>query len=173
MLKDSPKAVPMTKKGNVPCGKADLAATVLASVRTTWQNQYNLTYTTVPKSTCALLPDLETFEQVMVEKQQDKLKAKGKAATTRPEAKSNPKQQASRGLTDRVPKKSCSEKFCQLCKAHGGSYQTHNTLDCRCYDGTVSPSRQQKVSPLSPRSLTRSSGAIKAWPLCRPCSRPM
>jgi hypothetical protein len=32
MLKDSPKAVLMTKKGNIPFGKADLAAIVLASV---------------------------------------------------------------------------------------------------------------------------------------------
>ncbi len=35
-LKDSPKAVPATKKGNVPFGKADLAAIVLASVPMTW-----------------------------------------------------------------------------------------------------------------------------------------
>jgi hypothetical protein len=32
MLKDSPKAVPKTKKGNIPFGEADLAAIVLASV---------------------------------------------------------------------------------------------------------------------------------------------
>ncbi len=31
-LKDSPKAVPTMKKGNIPFGKADLAAIVLASV---------------------------------------------------------------------------------------------------------------------------------------------
>jgi hypothetical protein len=31
-LKDSPKAVPTAKKGNIPFGKADLAAIVLASV---------------------------------------------------------------------------------------------------------------------------------------------
>jgi hypothetical protein len=37
-LKDSPKAVTTTKKGNVPFGKADLAAIVLASVLTSWQN---------------------------------------------------------------------------------------------------------------------------------------
>jgi hypothetical protein len=43
MLKDSPKAVSMTKKGNVPFGEAVLAAIVLASVSMTWQNQYNLT----------------------------------------------------------------------------------------------------------------------------------
>jgi hypothetical protein len=42
-LKDSPKAVPMTKKGNIPFGKADLAAIVLSLVPVTWQNKYNLT----------------------------------------------------------------------------------------------------------------------------------
>jgi hypothetical protein len=32
MLKDGSKAVPMTKKGNIPFGEADLAAIVLLSV---------------------------------------------------------------------------------------------------------------------------------------------
>jgi hypothetical protein len=90
-LKDSPKAVPTMKKGNIPFGEADLDAIVLASVPMTWQKQYNLTHTTVPASIRALLPDLEAIEQVMVEKLQDKLKAKGKAAIALPEAKSNPK----------------------------------------------------------------------------------
>ncbi len=40
-LKDSPKAVPTTKKGNIPFGKADLATILLASVLMTWQSQYN------------------------------------------------------------------------------------------------------------------------------------
>jgi hypothetical protein len=35
----------------------------------------------------------------------------------------------------------------------------------------VSPSRQQQVSPLNPRSPTRSLEVIRAWPLCRPCLR--
>jgi hypothetical protein len=61
MLKDSPKAVPMTKKKYFPFGKADLAAIVLASVPITWQNQYNLTHLTVPKLTRALLLDLEAM----------------------------------------------------------------------------------------------------------------
>jgi hypothetical protein len=68
-LKDSPKAVPMTKKENVPFGKADLATIVLVSVPMMWKNQYNLTHTTVSKSTRALLPDLEAIKQVMVENQ--------------------------------------------------------------------------------------------------------
>jgi hypothetical protein len=50
-LKDSPKAVPTTKKGNIPFGKADLAAIVLVSVPILWQNQYNLNHSTVPEST--------------------------------------------------------------------------------------------------------------------------
>ncbi len=88
----------------------------------------------VPKSMHALLPDLEAIEQVMVEKQQDELNAKGKAATARPEAKGNPKRKVSGGPTGQVPKKGCSEKFCQRCKTHGGPYQTRNTLDCGRYD---------------------------------------
>jgi hypothetical protein len=96
-LNDSPKAVPTIKKENVPFGEADLAAIILASVPMMWQKQYNLTHTTVPKSTNALLLDLEAIEQV--KKQQEKLKPKGKAATARPEDKSNPKQKTSGGPT--------------------------------------------------------------------------
>jgi hypothetical protein len=112
MLKDSPKAVPTTKKGNIHFGKADLAAILLTSVPMLWQNQYNLTHLTVPGLTHALLSDLEAIERVMVEKQNEKLKANGKASTAHPDAKSNPKRKASGGLGDQVPKKGCSEKFC-------------------------------------------------------------
>jgi hypothetical protein len=38
-LKDSSKAVPTMKKGNIPFGEADLAAIVLLSVPMLWQNQ--------------------------------------------------------------------------------------------------------------------------------------
>jgi hypothetical protein len=62
MLKDSPKAVPMTKKGNIPFSEANLAAIVLASVPMFWQNQYNLNHSMVPESTCTLLPDLEAIK---------------------------------------------------------------------------------------------------------------
>jgi hypothetical protein len=68
-LKDSPKAVPTTKKENIPFSKADLAAIILASVPIIWQNQYNPTHLTVPESSPTLLPDLENIEQVMDEKQ--------------------------------------------------------------------------------------------------------
>ncbi len=98
-LKDSPKAVSTTKKGNFPFGKADLAAIMLASVPTLWQNQYNLNHTTVPESMGALLLGLEAIKRVMVEKQNEKLKAKGKAATAWPETKGNPKRKVSGGPT--------------------------------------------------------------------------
>jgi hypothetical protein len=139
MMKDSPKAVPTTKKGNIPFGEAELAAIVLVSVLMSWQNQYNLNQSTVPKSTRTLLPDLERIKQVMVEKQSEKLKAKGKGGTAPSEAEGNPKRKASGGPTIRVPKKGYSEKLCQRCKAHGGPFQTHNTLDCRSYDSNGKP----------------------------------
>ncbi len=111
-LKDSPKAVLTTKKGNIPFGKADLAAILLASVPISWQNQYNLNHSMVPESTRTLLPDLEAVECIMVENHNNKLKAKGKTGKAWPKAKSNLKLKASGGPTGQVPKKDCSEKFC-------------------------------------------------------------
>ncbi len=108
-MKDSSKAVPTAKKGNIPYGEADLAAIVLSSVPMSWQNQYNFNHSTVPKSTRTLLPDLEAIERVMVEKKGANLKAKGKGGTTPSKAKGNPKRKASGGLTGQVPKKGCSE----------------------------------------------------------------
>jgi hypothetical protein len=98
-LKDSSKAVPTTKKGNIPFGEADLAAIVLSSVPMSWQNQYNLYHSTVPESTCTLLPDLEAIKQVMVEKKGANLKVKGKGSTAPSEPKGNPKRKASGGPT--------------------------------------------------------------------------
>jgi hypothetical protein len=98
-LKDSSKAVPTTKKGNIPFGKADLAAIVLPSVPMSWQNQYNLNHSMVPESTRTLLPDLEAIKQVMVEKKGVNLKAKGKGGTAPSDAKGNPKRKAFRGPT--------------------------------------------------------------------------
>jgi hypothetical protein len=81
ILKESYKAVQTTKTGNIPFGKADLAAIVLSSIPMLWQNQYNLNHSTVPESTRTLLPDLEAIEQVMVEKKGANLKAKRKGST--------------------------------------------------------------------------------------------
>jgi hypothetical protein len=96
-LKDSSKAVPTMKKGNIPFGEADLATIVLLSVSMLWQNQYSLNHSMVPKSTHKLLLDLEAIEQVMVEKKGANLKAKGKGSTAPSKAKGNPKRKASGG----------------------------------------------------------------------------
>ncbi len=96
-LKDSSKAVPATKKGNIPFGKADIATIVLLSVPMSWQNQYNPNHSTVPESTHTLLLGLEAIERVMVEKIGANLKAKGKGDTAPSEAKGNPKHKASGG----------------------------------------------------------------------------
>jgi hypothetical protein len=104
-LKDSSKAVPTTKKGNIPFGEADLATIELLPVPMLWQNQYNLNHSTVPESTRTLLPDLEAIKQVMVEKKGANLKAKGKGGTAPSEPKGNPKRKMSGGPTGQVPKK--------------------------------------------------------------------
>ncbi len=50
MVKNSPKAVATTKKGNVQFKEADLVLIMLAALPLTWQNQYNLMHSTVPES---------------------------------------------------------------------------------------------------------------------------
>ncbi len=172
-LKDSSKAVLTTKKGNIPFGEGDLAAIVLSSVPMSWQNQYNLDHSTVPESTRRLLPDLEAIEQVMVEKIGENLTAKGKGSTAPSKAKGNPKCKASGGPTGQVPKKGHSENFCQCCKAHGGPFTTHNTLDCHCYESNNKPLQAAAGEPSESKKPYKSLGVIRAWPSCSPCSRLM
>jgi hypothetical protein len=137
----SPKAVASTVKGNVIFGDGELASIILASTPQTWQNQYNLTHSTVPESPRALLPDLENIKRVMNERYAEKQKAKGKSREAKPDGGGNPspKKRSSGGSSDRVPKKVRSEKFCQHCKTHGNPHQTHNTNDCRKCDKDGKP----------------------------------
>jgi hypothetical protein len=97
----------------------------------------------------------------MAEKHNEKLKAKGKAGTSRSEAKGNLKRKASGGPTGQVPKKGCSEKFCQHCKAHGGPYQTHNTLDCCCHDSNCKPLEAAAGKPSESKKPYKMSGGDK------------
>ncbi len=160
-LKDSSKAVPTNKKGNIPFGKADLAAIVLLSVPMSWQNQYNLNHSTVPESTRTLLLDQETIKRVMVEKKGANLKAKGKGSTAPSEPKGNPKRKASGGPTGQVPKKGRSEKFCQRCKAHGRPLTMHNTLDCHRYDSNCKPLEAAAGKPSESKKPYKKSGGDK------------
>ncbi len=161
-LTDSSKAVPTTKKGNIPFGEVDLATIVLSSVPMLWQNQYNLNHSTVPESTRTLLPDLEAIEQVMVENKGANLKAKGKGSTAPSKPKGNPKRKASGGPTGRVSKKDCTEKFCQRCKAHVGPFTMHNTLNCRHYDSNGKPLEAAAGKPSESKKLYKKSGGDKS-----------
>jgi hypothetical protein len=63
-----------------------------------------------------------------------------KATTARVDGKGKSKKGSSeKGSSLRVPKKARPEKFCQLCKTHGGPHQTHNTHDCHRYDKEGKP----------------------------------
>jgi hypothetical protein len=108
-----------------------------------------------------LLLDLEAIEQVMVEKQSKNLKAKGKGVTAPSKAKGNLKCKTSGGPTGRVPMKGRSEKFCQRCKAHGGPYQTHNTLDCCHYDRNGRPLKAAAGKPSESKKPYKKSGGNK------------
>jgi len=131
----SSKVVASTVKGNVIFGDGELPSIILASTPQTWQNQYNLTYSTVPESPRALLLDLENIERVMNERYAEKQKAKGKSKEAKPDGggNSSPKKRSSGGSSKRVSKKVRSEKFCQRCKTQGGPRQMPNASDCRKY----------------------------------------
>ncbi len=97
----------------------------------------------------------------MFEKKGVNLKAKGKGGTAPSKTKGIPKRKASGGPTGRVPKKGHSEKFCQRCKAHGGPFTTHNTLDCRCYDSNGKPLKAAAGKPSESKKPYKKSGGNK------------
>ena len=120
---------------------------MLAALPLTWQNQYNLTHSTVPESPRALLADVENIKRVMLERYGEKQRSKDKAATARSE-KGKPNKGASKaGSSIRVPRKARVEKFCQKCKTYGGAHQTHNTTKCRCWDKDGKPLGQYGSKP--------------------------
>ncbi len=54
-----------------------------------------------------------------------------------------------------------SEKFCQRCKAHGGPFQTHNTLDCHHYDSNGKPFEASACKPSESKKPYKKSGGNK------------
>ncbi len=97
----------------------------------------------------------------MEEKRGGNLKTKAKGSTAPAEAKGNPKRKASGGPTGRVPKKGRSEKFCQRCKAHGGPFTAHNTLDCRRYDSNGKPIKAAASKPAESKKPYKKFGGDK------------
>jgi hypothetical protein len=158
MVKDSSMAVANTKKGNIPFDEADLAGIVLKAVPTSWVNQYNLTHLTLPKSPRLLLPDLENIERVMNKKCAESSKARGRDGAVSASAKSNPKKRASKGSTERVPKKVKTAKFCQHCKNNGGPYTSHNTKECCKYNKDGKPVAAAGKKPYEKKPYKRDGG---------------
>jgi hypothetical protein len=158
---DSLMAVAGTKKMNVPFDKADLAGIVLNLVPSFWVNQYNMMHSMLPKSPRSLLNNLEAIEQVMDEKHNATLKAKAKEATAASAAaKGSSKKHPASGDSSklRVPTKARPSKFCQHCKAKGGSHLTHNCKECRRYNGNGDPVSSFQGKPANAKKLAKKGG---------------
>ena len=120
--------------------EAELASLALRMCPESWQDQYDLNQESVlPTSMRKLLAVLETIEK-MTENQAAKDKTRPAKQDNKTDSEKSGKRKGMSSSTDRIPKKakSFSERFCQLCKTHGGPHTTHNTKDCRKYekDGT-------------------------------------
>jgi hypothetical protein len=158
---DLSMAITGTKKMNVSFDEADLAGIVLNLVPSSWVNQYNMTHSTLPKNPRALLNNLEAIEQVMDEKHNTSLKAKAKEASAASVAAkgSSKKHSASVSSSElRVPKKARPSKFCQHCKAKGGPHLTHNTNECRRYDGNGNAVSSLQGKPANIKKLAKKGG---------------
>jgi hypothetical protein len=158
---DSLMAIAGTKKMNVPFNEADLAGIVLNLVPSSWVNQYNMTHSTLPKNPRALLNDLEAIRQVMDEKHSANLLAKAKeAAAASGAAKGSSKKHSASGSSGKlqVPKKAKPSKFCQHCKAKGGLHLTHDTKECRRYDGMGNPVSLFQTKPAEAKKPTKKGG---------------
>ncbi len=71
----------------------------------------------------------------MNKKRAESANARAKDCAALAGAKSNgPKNRASTGSSEQVPKKACTAKLCQHCKNNGGPYTSHNTKECCKYN---------------------------------------
>jgi hypothetical protein len=154
-------AIAGTKKMNLPFDEADLAGIVMNAVPSSWVIQYNMMHSTLPKSPRALLNDLEAIKQVMDEKHQANLKAKSiEASAASGAAKENSKKRFASGSPGelQVPKMAKPSKFCQHCKAKGSPHLTHNTKECRRYDGMGNPISSFQTKPTDAKKPAKKRG---------------
>ncbi len=116
-------------------------------------------HSTLPKNPWALLNDLEVIGQVMDEKHSASLKAKAKeASAASAAAKGSSKKHSGSPGKLQVPKKAMPSKFCQHCKAKGGPHLTHNTKECRKYDGNGNPISSFQTKPASAKKPAKKGG---------------
>jgi hypothetical protein len=172
-LKDNSKAVLMMKRGNIPFGKADLAAIVLSSVPMSWQNQYNLNHSTFPSPIVLCYRTWQPSSKSWLKRRVQTSRQKGRVVQPhlKPRATLSAKRPGGRLVESlrRVTLRSFARDARPMVVLSGRI--THWTADAMT--AMVSPSWLQQVSPLSPRSPTRSLGVTRIWPSCSPCSRLM
>jgi hypothetical protein len=97
----------------------------------------------------------------MDEKHSASLKAKAKEASAASAAtKGSSKKHSAPGSSSelRVPKKAMPSKFCQHCKAKSRPHLTHNTKECRRYDGDGNPVSSFQAKPTNAKKLAKKGG---------------
>jgi hypothetical protein len=114
-LKDSTIAVASTEKANKPLSKTTLARMTVATCPIVRRNQCNLTHKTIPESPRTMLSDQENVVKVFIGKYNKKVKAnKAKVATASKAGEARvPRKRANGGLSDQVPNKDRSVKYCR------------------------------------------------------------
>ncbi len=161
MVFDLLMAIAGTWKMNMPFDEADLAGIVLNLVPFSWVNQYNMMHSTLPKNPRALLSNLEAIKRVMDEKHSASLKAKAKeVSAASAAAKGSSKKHSTSGSSSelQVPKEARPSKFCQHCKAKGGPHLTHNTKECRRYNGNGNPISLFQCKPANAKKPAKKGG---------------
>jgi hypothetical protein len=115
----------------------DLASHILRMVPKQWQDQYELTGSTVPQSVRKLLEALERIEKAFPTEKDNREGPKSGLT-----GGSSSKKQKMVSFDDPIPKKSRKDaKHCTLCRKHGGAQNTHNTGDCRKYNPNGTPKK--------------------------------
>ena len=117
-----------------PFDDANLASRILRMVPRTWQDQYKLRGATVPRSVRKLLKALERIENVFPTGKDHE----GTKSCTKP---SNSTKRKMISCDERIPKRCCKEKYCLLCKQHGGTHMSQTTLECMKYESNSTPKK--------------------------------
>ncbi len=118
-------------------------------------------HSTLPKNPRAPLNNLDAIKRVMDEKHSASLKAKAKeASAASAAAKGSSKKCSASGSSGelRVPKKARPSKFCQHCKAKCRPHLTHNTKECRRYDGNGNPISLFQGKPANAKNPAKKGG---------------
>jgi hypothetical protein len=158
---NSPKATESTQLA-VPYSEAQLAVQLLRMCSVHWQNQYDLNQNTIPQDTRQLLTVLENIEKLSTSSTLPKTPSSGNTggnAKSNGNSEKHGKRKNGNSSADKIPKKACVEKHCNLCQKHGGMSSTHNTSKCTKYekDGTLK-AEWGKKTPSKTTSKTKTVG---------------